>query len=100
MITPIRTLTINDICERRDDLLVSTEDIKSVAQNERNEIYEIIVKRCRELRELSFKEKHDHQAYMTLKIRWQELQRLLEELGYELKDDEFDLEDYLRGAKC
>ena len=99
MITPIRTLTINDICERRDDLLVSTEDIKTVARNERNEICEAIVKRCHELRKLSFKEKHDHQAYMALKIRWQELQRLLEELGYEPKEEDH-LDEYLGGIKC
>lgn len=35
MITPIGTLNINQIAERKDDLLVSSEDIKAVAKNER-----------------------------------------------------------------
>lgn len=36
MITPIGTLNINQIAERKDDLLVSSDDIKRVAKNERN----------------------------------------------------------------
>lgn len=35
MITPIRTMTINQIEERKDDLLVSVDDIKMVASKER-----------------------------------------------------------------
>ena len=33
MITPIRTLTIEQICERKDDLLVSNEDIKKLSKH-------------------------------------------------------------------
>lgn len=36
MITPIGTLNINQICERKNDLLVSVEDVKELARNERN----------------------------------------------------------------
>lgn len=36
MITPIRTMTINEIVERKYDLLVSADDIKELARNERN----------------------------------------------------------------
>lgn len=36
MITPIKTMTINQIMERKDDLLVSADDIKEIARNERN----------------------------------------------------------------
>lgn len=36
MITPIGTLNINQIAERKDDLLVSSDDIKALARNERN----------------------------------------------------------------
>ena len=36
MITPIKTMTINQIVERKDDLLVSVDDIKEMAKNERN----------------------------------------------------------------
>lgn len=100
MIAPIKALTIDQICCRQDDLLVSADDIKTVAQNEKNEIFNVIEKRCRELRMLSFKEKHDKQAYMALKIRWQELKRLLDELGYEPKEDDFDLNEWLGGTRC
>ena len=36
MITPIKTMTINQIIERKDDLLVSVNDIKEMAKNEKN----------------------------------------------------------------
>ena len=38
MITPIGTLNINQIAERKDDLLVSSDDIKELARNERNKV--------------------------------------------------------------
>ena len=37
MITPIKTLTINQICERKDDLLVSNEDIKKLSKYSREQ---------------------------------------------------------------
>ena len=36
MITPIRALTIQQICERKNDLLMSDDDIKELARNARN----------------------------------------------------------------
>lgn len=33
MITPIKTMTINQIVERKDDLLMSDDDIKEMAKN-------------------------------------------------------------------
>ena len=36
MITPVRTMTINQIEERKDDLLVSDADIREIARNVRN----------------------------------------------------------------
>ena len=45
MITPIGTLNINQIAERKDDLLVSSEDIKAVAKNERNKAIDEFIKR-------------------------------------------------------
>jgi hypothetical protein len=36
MITPIRTMTIEQICERKDDLLICSDDVKDLARNERN----------------------------------------------------------------
>lgn len=36
MITPIQTMTIDQICNRQDDLLVSVDDIREVAKRERN----------------------------------------------------------------
>lgn len=35
MITPIQTMRISDIMERQDDLLLSSDDIKELARNER-----------------------------------------------------------------
>lgn len=35
MITPIRTMTISQICDRKDDLLVSGNNIREVAVHER-----------------------------------------------------------------
>lgn len=35
MITPIRTMKINDICQRKDDLLMSADDIEEIAKNVR-----------------------------------------------------------------
>lgn len=35
MITPIRTMTISQICDRKDDLLVSGNDIREVAEHVR-----------------------------------------------------------------
>lgn len=32
MITPIQTMTIDQICNRQDDLLVSVDDIREVAK--------------------------------------------------------------------
>lgn len=36
MITPIRAMTISQICERENDLLVSTDDIRKMAARERS----------------------------------------------------------------
>lgn len=38
MITPIQTMTIDQICNRQDDLLVSVDDIREVAKRERNSL--------------------------------------------------------------
>ena len=45
MITPIGTLNINQIAERKDDLLVSVEDVKELARNERNKAIDEFIKR-------------------------------------------------------
>lgn len=46
MITPIKTMTISQIVARQDDLLVSVNDLKKVANNERvdaiNEVISLI----------------------------------------------------------
>jgi len=36
MITPIRAMRVDDIIKRKDDLLVSADDIKQLARYERN----------------------------------------------------------------
>lgn len=47
MITPIGTLNINQICERKNDLLVSTDDVKALARNERNKAIDDFVERLK-----------------------------------------------------
>ena len=45
MITPVWALTIDKLCERKDDLLVSVEDVKELARNERNKAIDEFIKR-------------------------------------------------------
>lgn len=52
-----------------------------------NEIFKIIVDRSNELKNQSSKVKYDRQAYMECRMRWKELQRLLDTLGYERSKD-------------
>ena len=40
MITPVSILTIKQICDRQNDLIVSAEDIKEVADNAKNKVAE------------------------------------------------------------
>ena len=57
MITPIRTMTINQIAERKDDLLVSSDDIKALARNERNKaIEELTEEAMKQFTELELKD--------------------------------------------
>lgn len=47
MITPIRAMTISQICDRKDDLLVSADDIRKMAARERsNAIDDFAKKLC------------------------------------------------------
>ena len=49
-ITPLRALNIREVCGRMDDLLVSADDIKELAKNERenaiDEFAEALRKEC------------------------------------------------------
>lgn len=45
MITPIRTMTINQIVERKDELLMSDDDIKELAKNERAKVIDEFAER-------------------------------------------------------
>ena len=47
MITPIRTMTINQIVERKDELLMSDADIKELARNERAKVLDEFAKRLK-----------------------------------------------------
>lgn len=47
MITPIRALTIEQICERKDDLLVSSDDIKKVAKHVKEQAIEEFAERVK-----------------------------------------------------
>jgi hypothetical protein len=45
MITPIRTMTIEQICERKDDLLIGSDDVKDLARNDRNKAIDEFVEK-------------------------------------------------------
>lgn len=74
MITPIKTMTINQIVERKDDLLMSDDDIKELARNVRNKAIDDFISRL---------EKHtqenwiDHQEYG---ITWADIEQIAEQL--------------------
>lgn len=44
MITPIKSLNIGDLIKRENDLLVSVEDIKAIARNERKKVISCLPK--------------------------------------------------------
>lgn len=44
MITPIKSLNIWDLMERKNDLLVSVDDVKAIAKNERKKIINCLPK--------------------------------------------------------
>mgnify|MGYP000022585142 FL=1 len=48
MITPIQTMTIDQICNRQDDLLVSVDDIREVAKRERNKAIDDFAETCKQ----------------------------------------------------
>ena len=48
MITPIRAMTINQIMERKNDLLVSDSAIKELARNERNQAIDEFAERLKQ----------------------------------------------------
>lgn len=47
MIIPIKTMTINQIAERKDDLLISNDDIKELSRNVRNKVIDEFAKRLK-----------------------------------------------------
>ena len=47
MITPVRTLKVGVLCERKDDLLVSVDDIKMVASKEREKAIDEFAERLK-----------------------------------------------------
>lgn len=49
MITPIREMTINQIMKRKDDLLVSGDDINEIATNVRNKVIDNFVEKAEEV---------------------------------------------------
>lgn len=48
MITPVRTLKVGVLCDRKDDLLVSDADIKEIAKNVRNKAIDEFAERLLE----------------------------------------------------
>mgnify|MGYP004623990133 CR=1 FL=1 len=57
MITPIRTMTINQICDRKDDLLVSGNDIREVAEHVRKKTIDNFARKlCKAFNETDLKD--------------------------------------------
>lgn len=57
MITPIRTMTISQICDRKDDLLVSGDDLRKMAVRERRKAIDDFVQRlCKAFDETDLKD--------------------------------------------
>lgn len=57
MITPIRTMTISQICDRKDDLLVSANDIRKMAVRERRKAIDDFTQRlCKAFDETDLKD--------------------------------------------
>ena len=48
MITPIRALTIEQICERKDDLLVSNDDIHKLAKHVKEQAIDKFAERLKQ----------------------------------------------------
>lgn len=74
MIRPIMTMTINELAERKCDMLMSADDIKEMNKNVRNKSIDEFVSRL---------EKHtqenwvDHQEYG---ITWSDIEKITEEM--------------------
>lgn len=57
MITPIKTMTVNQIAERKDDLLMSSKDIEELAKNVREKVIDKFAERMKEkLKDMQFAE--------------------------------------------
>lgn len=48
MITPIRALTIEQICERKDDLLISNDDIHKLAKHVKEQAIDEFAERLKQ----------------------------------------------------
>ena len=76
MITPIREMTINQIMKRKDDLLVSGNDINEIAANVRNKTIDDFAK---EVMNQIVDSRHQHLTVTDCKI-------ILRETAEQLKD--------------
>lgn len=74
MITPIRTMTIKQICERNNDLLISSEDVKKLARSERNNAIDEFVNRL---------EKHQQENWvdnLEYGITWSDIELIAKQM--------------------
>ena len=72
MITPVWALTIDKLCERKNDLLFTDADIKELAKNERNKAIEEFTERIKTEFRMSVK-------YADEELRW------IDEIAEQLK---------------
>lgn len=87
MITPIKTMTINQIMERKDDLLISDEDIKEVARNVRNKAIEKFAEKLKETLNTYIEDAKDEGDYTYIEP-FEISKRAVKEVAEQLKEGE------------
>lgn len=74
MITPIITMTINQIAERKYDLLMSDDDIKEMARNVREKTIDEFVDRLEKY------EQENWVSHLEYGINWSDIEHIVQEM--------------------
>lgn len=74
MITPIITMTINQIAERKYDLLMSADDIKEMARNVREKAIDEFVDRLEKY------EQENWVSHLEYGINWSDIEHIVQEM--------------------
>ena len=88
MITPIYTMRINEIIDRQNDLLVSAEDIKEMARNERVKAITEFAEKMKRMCDSMISEEHNYHAQPTSwASAYEEFKEDIDEIATELKGE-------------